>query len=136
MAGASKRSPPGARPRRRSWRRPAESSVRQGAVLEEASRATLGHTPELFQDLEPEHGDERFAASIGQVGLPALPAAAEHAVVVDADDGPDGEALGAGKLGEGLVQIGPGEAPLGEQGLGLGTVGRVELVSPGAWVAR
>ena len=28
------------------------------------------------------------------------------------------------------VQVGPGEAPLGEQGLGLGTVGRVELVAP------
>jgi hypothetical protein len=68
--------------------------------------------------------------SIGQVRPPALPAAAEHPVVVDADDGPDLDALGALQLGEGVVEVGPGEAPLGEQGLGLGTLGRVELIAP------
>ena len=47
---------------------------------------------------------------IGQVGMPALPAAAEHAVVVDADDGPDVGALGALQLGEGVVEVGGAEA--------------------------
>ena len=37
---------------------------------------------------------------------------------------------GALQLGEGVVEVGPGEAPLDEQGLGLGAVGRVELVAP------
>jgi hypothetical protein len=64
--------------------------------------------------------------------MPALPVAAEHTVVVDADDGPDLDALGALQLGKGAVQVGPGEAPLGEQGLGLGTVGARGAGSPGA----
>jgi hypothetical protein len=62
--------------------------------------------------------------------MPAFPAAAEQAVIVDADDGPDGDALGLCELGERLVQVGTGEAPLAEQGLGFGAVGRVELVAP------
>ena len=65
-----------------------------------------------------------------------LPATAEHAVVVDAGDGPDGDALGALQLGERVVQIGPGEAPLAEQGLGLGDCRAGGADSPGAWVSR
>jgi len=84
-------------------------------------------------DLEPEHRDEGLGAGIGQVGAPAFPTAAEHAVVVDADDGADGDALGALQLGKGAVEVGAGEAPLAEQGLGLGAVGR-GADSPGAWV--
>ena len=113
-----------------------DRSVRQRAVLAEAGGAAPGHAAEQLQDLQPEHEDEGLGAGFGQVGMPALPKAAEHAVVVDADDGPDGEALGAGKLGEGVVQIGPGEAPLGEQGLGLRAALRMELVAPGACVSR
>ena len=70
------------------------------------------------------------AAGVGQVRAPALAAAAEHPVLVDPDDGPDRGALGAFQLGEGAVEVGAGEAPLGEQGLGLGAVGRVELIAP------
>ena len=47
-----------------------------------------------------------------------------------------GDALGALQLGDGAVEVGAGEAPLGEQGLGLGTVGRVELVAPAPGSAR
>ena len=54
----------------------------------------------------------------------------KHAVLVDAGDGSDGNALGALQLGEGMVQIGPGHALLDEQGLGLGTVRRVEPIAP------
>ena len=67
-----------------------DRSVRQGAVLEEPCRAALGHAAEQLEDLEPEQRDEGLVAGIGQVGPPALAAAAEHAVVVDADDGADG----------------------------------------------
>ena len=56
--------------------------------------------------------------------MPALPAAAKHAVLVDADDGPDMDAFGALQLGKGAVEVGPGEAPLAEQGLGFRTVWR------------
>ena len=96
----------------------------------------MGHAPEQLQDLEPEHRDERLGAGIGQVGPPAFPAAAEHAVIVDADDGPDGDAFGALQLGKRAVKVGAGEAPLGEQGLGLGAVGRVEPIAPAPGVAR
>jgi hypothetical protein len=60
-----------------------------------------------------------LGAGIGQVGLPAGAAGAEHAVVIDADDTPDDDALGARQLGDRVVEVGAGEAPLGEQGLGL-----------------
>jgi hypothetical protein len=106
-----------------------DRSVWQRAVLEEFGGAALGHAPEQLQDLEPEHRDERLAASIGQVGPPALPAAAEHTVVVDADDRPDLDALGPRQLGKGAVEVGPGEAPLDEQGLGLGAALRVKAVA-------
>jgi hypothetical protein len=61
--------------------------------------------------------------------MPALPAAAEHAVVVDADDGSDLDAFGARQLGKGVVEVGPSEAPLDEQGLGLGAALRVKAVA-------
>ena len=140
-AGATKRSPPGARPRRRRCRQRCANSacepvgsafgepLRQRAVWMNRAVLPLG-TAQQLQDLEPEHRDEGLGVGIGQVGPPALPAAAEHAVVVDADDGPDLDALGARQLGEGVVEVGPGEAPLDEQGLGLGAAGRVELVAP------
>jgi hypothetical protein len=118
------------------WRRTAGRSVRQRAVLEEFCGAASGHPPEQLQDLEPEQRNEGLGAGIGQVGTPALAAAAEHAVVIDAGDGPDLDALGAFQLSKGVVQVGAGEAPLAEQGLGLGTALRVELVAPGAWVSR
>ena len=90
----------------------------------------LGTRPSSSRTWSQSTRDEGLGAGIGQVGPPALPAAAEHAVVVDADDGPDGDALGALQLGEGAVEVGAGEAPLGEQGLGLGAVGRVEAIAP------
>ena len=40
------------------------------------------------------------------------------------------------QLGKGAVEVGAGEAPLGEQGLGLGTVGRVEPIAPAPGSAR
>jgi len=46
-----------------------------------------------------------------QVGIPAFPAAAEDAVVIDADDRPDLDALGPRQLGEGAVEVSAGEAP-------------------------
>jgi hypothetical protein len=72
-----------------------DRQVGQSAVLKEFCCAAVRHTAKQLQDLEPEHRDERLGTGIRQVGTPAFPAAAEDAVIVDADDGPDGDAFGA-----------------------------------------
>ena len=53
------------------WRL-SDRSVGQRAILDEPRCAALGHASEQLQDLEPEQGDERLGAGIGQVGPPAL----------------------------------------------------------------
>src|SRR5918994_3537936 len=94
-----------------------------------ARGAAAGHAAEQLQDLEPEQRHERLLAGIGQVGVPALARGAEHAVVVDADDAADPDAFAPLQLGEGAVQVGAGDADLGEQGPGLGAVDRVEPIA-------
>src|SRR5919106_67114 len=76
-----------------------------------------------------EQRDEGLAAGVGQVGTPTLAAGAEHAVLVDPDDGPDRGALGAFQAGKSPVEIGWAEALLSEQGPGLRTVGCVEPIA-------
>ena len=102
LTGSSKRSPPGARPRRRkavgsasdralSWR--SVGAVLAGKCRPDERRAALGHPAEQLVDLEPEQRDEGLVAGIGQVRAPALAAGPEHAVLVDPDDGADRGAL-------------------------------------------
>ena len=43
------------------------------------------------------------------------------------------DALAPLQLGERAVEVGAGEALLGEQGLGLGAAGRVQPVAPARW---
>jgi hypothetical protein len=50
--------------------------------------------------------------------VPACPTRAQHAVLVDPDDGADSGALGAFEAGESPLEVGRVEALLGEQGLG------------------
>jgi hypothetical protein len=57
--------------------------------------AALGHAAEQLQHLDQEHRNERLSAGVRQVGMPAGAAGAKDPIVVDADDGPDGKALGA-----------------------------------------
>jgi hypothetical protein len=61
--------------------------------------------------------------------MPACLPAAEYAVGVDADDGADLGVFGLLQLSDGVVEVGAGEAPLGEQGPGLGAVRRVEPIA-------
>ena len=68
------------------------------------------HAAEQLVDLEPEQRDERLLAGVGQVWPPALACRAEHAVLVDADDGADPDALGSLQRGEGAVEFGAGDA--------------------------
>ena len=49
--------------------------------------------------------------------------------MVDADDGADPDALAPLQLGEGTVEVGSGDALLGEHGLGLGAVKAVQPVA-------
>jgi hypothetical protein len=68
-------------------------------------------------------------AGVGQVRTPSLATGTEHAVLVDPDDGPDRGALDAFEAGESPAEVGWAEALLGEQGPGLGAVGRVEPIA-------
>ena len=137
-AAATKRSPPGARLGGVAWSsvlrttRSAGDAIRAGSgvdlarqrtVLDEAGGAARGHAAEQLMDLDPEQRNEGLAAGVRQVRAPALAADAEHAVLVDPDDGPDRGALGPLQPGEGVVEVGGAEALLGEQGPGLGAVG-------------
>jgi hypothetical protein len=65
----------------------------------------------------------------GQVRAPALAAGTEEAVLVDSDDGADRRALVAVEVGKSPVEVGWAEALLGEQGPGLGAVGRMEPIA-------
>src|SRR5919106_1119617 len=105
------------------------SLARQRAVLDEPCSAAGGHAAEQLVDLEPEQRDEGLAAGVGQVRAPARSADPEHPVLVDPDDGPDRGSLAPLQPGEGAVEIGGGEALLGEQGPGLQAVRRVEPVA-------
>src|SRR5919106_1568540 len=103
--------------------------ARQRAVVNEPSSATLRHAAEQLLDLEPEERDEALVAGIGQVGSPARSGDPEHAVLVDPDDGADRGALGRFEAGESTLEVGWAEALLGEQGPGLGAVGRMEPIA-------
>jgi hypothetical protein len=49
--------------------------------------------------------------------------------VVDADNAPDPDALGALQLGEGAIEIGAGDAHLNEHGLSLRAVEAVQPIA-------
>jgi hypothetical protein len=59
-------------------------------------------------------------AGVRQVRVPALAARAEHAALVNSDDGPDRGAIDAFQAGKGVVEIGWAEAVLAKQGSASG----------------
>ena len=66
----------------------------------------------------------------GRWGCPAGARRPEHGVVVDADDAADPDALPPLQLGERAIEIGAGDALLGEHGVSLGAVRSVEPIAP------
>jgi hypothetical protein len=81
-------------------------------------------------DLDPQERDEWLQERVGQVRPPSFAAGAEHAVLVEPNDGPDHDALGAFEAGEGVVEVGGAEALLAEQGSGLRAARRAKAGSP------
>jgi hypothetical protein len=119
-AGATKRSPPGARPRRR-------GGARWGWISPEGCRRGGTGLCCLAAPGRAEQRHEWLFAGVGQIRVPAFSGGAEHPVVVDADDAADPDAFGSLQLGEGAVEIGSADTLLSEHDLSLRAV---EVVQP------
>ena len=87
-----------------------------------------GTRPSSSWTLSQSSGTKGSVQASGRSGRQPSRAGAEHAVVVDADDGADPDALAPLQLGEGAIEIGAGEALLGEHGLSLRAVEAVQPI--------